>query len=356
MNDRIYVCHTYYHVYITVLKELNLPKEERGRATLVLSTMSNDFGTLKERAEASGLFEAVHMFDERRDDQLPQVMAYHNDRGNILLNMLQRIRYTRELGKAQEANVPVDFRDYKDIYVFCDSDPIGYYLNYKHIRYHAVEDGLDTIVYCDDARFGNRGCFALKALLAKTGLIFIENGYSRYCQDMEVNNIAAIRYKLKNFKEVPRKALADNVAKEDWGRITDLFMEDPEAVMKQLKEVPPEKKKVMILSCPVCDLETRGRMMRDIIDQYAKDAAVFIKQHPRDTLDYHGEDFSDCIVIRGRFPMEMMDYFEEMHVDTVISILTVLDNVTFADEKIKLGNDFLDRYEDPLLHRQNEQI
>ena len=97
-------------------------------------------------------------------------------------------------------------------------------------------------------------------------------------------------------------------------------------------------------------------MMRDIIDRYAKDAAVFIKQHPRDVLDYHGEAFSDCVVIKGRFPMEMMEYFEEMHVDTVISILTVIDNVTFADEKIKLGNDFLDLYEDPLRHRQNEQI
>lgn len=43
MNDRIYVCHTYYHVYVTFLKELNLPKEMRGQAVLVLSKMSNDF-------------------------------------------------------------------------------------------------------------------------------------------------------------------------------------------------------------------------------------------------------------------------------------------------------------------------
>ena len=50
-KDRIYVCHTYYHVYVTCLKELTLPKEMRGRGTLVLSTLSNDFGNLKERAE-----------------------------------------------------------------------------------------------------------------------------------------------------------------------------------------------------------------------------------------------------------------------------------------------------------------
>ena len=57
-KERIYVCHTYYHVYVACLKELTLPRAMRGKADLVLSTMSNDFGSLKERAEKSGLFEA----------------------------------------------------------------------------------------------------------------------------------------------------------------------------------------------------------------------------------------------------------------------------------------------------------
>ena len=57
MKERIYVCHTYYHVYVTFLKELNLPKEQRGKATLLLSKMSIDFENLKERVESTGLFE-----------------------------------------------------------------------------------------------------------------------------------------------------------------------------------------------------------------------------------------------------------------------------------------------------------
>ncbi len=356
MKDRIYVCHTFYHVYIAVIKELNLPASDRGNATLVLSTMSNDFGNMRERASACGLFEEVHMFDEKADTQFPEVMALHKDRGNLFLNLLQRIRYTRALGRAQEPNVPVDLKQYKDIYVFCDSDPIGHYLNYKHIYYHAVEDGLDTIVYCDDARFGNRGHFGLKAFLADKGLIFIENGYSKYCLDMEVNDISAIKYKSKWYTEVPRKNLIDNVSKEDRYLLIELFMENPKELLEQIKEAPADKPKVMILSDPVCDLQTRKRMMRDIITRYAKDSVVFIKPHPRDVLDYATEDFADCIVIKGRFPMEMMNYFDELHMNKVISILTVVDSIEFADEKIKLGNDFMDEYEAPELHRQNEQI
>ena len=356
MKDRIYVCHTFYHVYITVIKELNLPVEKRGGATLVLSTMSNDFGTLKELAEASGLFEEVVMFDELEDTKLPQVMAFHRDKGSVVRNLLQRIRYTRELGRAQESVVPVDFSEYHDIYVFCDSDPIGYYLNYKKIYYHALEDGLDTIVYCDDARFGNRGHFGLKAFLAKTGILFIENGYSKYCIDMEVNDISAIKYKNDAYIEVPRKELTENVSPDDLHYLIDIFMENPAQLLEQIANTPKDKEKVLILSDPVCDLDTRKKMMRDIIKEYADGSTVFIKPHPRDVLDYDTADFADCIIIRGRFPMEMMNYYEELHMDKVVSILTVVDGIEFADEKIMLGNDFMDRYEAPELHRQNEQI
>ena len=66
-HQRIYVCHTFYHAYIACLKELDRPAEERGEATLLLSSMSNDFGTLQERAAESGLFELVLPFDEKEE-------------------------------------------------------------------------------------------------------------------------------------------------------------------------------------------------------------------------------------------------------------------------------------------------
>lgn len=81
MNERIYVCHTFYHVYIACLKELNLPGDRRGQACLVLSTMSNDFGNLKARAERSGLFRQVFVFEEKEEGFFPVLKKYHTDRG-----------------------------------------------------------------------------------------------------------------------------------------------------------------------------------------------------------------------------------------------------------------------------------
>ncbi|MCR5398772.1 MAG: glycosyltransferase family 52 protein [Lachnospiraceae bacterium] len=355
-KDRIYVCHTFYHVYISVIKELNLSKDMRGNASLVLSTMSNDFGNIADRILGTDLFTDVYMFDEKEDVVLPEVMKYHEDRGNLTLNLLQRIKYTKALGRAQEEYVPVDFKEYKDIYVFCDLDPIGYYLNYKKIRYHALEDGLDTVLYCDNARFSNIGHFEIKAFMAKIGLIFIENGYSKYCIDMEVNNAKDLKYPMSFYKEVPRKQLTDNVAEEDRHYLIDIFMENPDKLLKQVSRIKDDKRKVLILSDPVCDLVTRKKIMRDIINRYCEDSTVFIKPHPRDVLDYDTDDFSDCIILKGRFPMEMMNYFPELHMNLALSIFTTVDSIEFADEKIKLGADFMDEYEDPVIHRENEQI
>ncbi|MFQ8702892.1 MAG: hypothetical protein ACLR9I_03670 [Eisenbergiella sp.] len=234
MKERIYICHTYYHVYVACLKELTLPRAMQGNASIILSTMSNDFGDLKSRISESGLFEEVYMFEEKEEHNFPELLKYHEDRGNLLLNMFSRMKYTKLYGRLQEPYVPVDLKKYRDIYVFCDSDPIGYYLNYKKIRYHALEDGLDSICYYDTARYDNRGHFKLKAFLASLNLIFIQNGYSKYCIDMEVNNTSILKYPCPKYIEQPREVLVRRLTQEDKNRILRIFMEDLDGLLEQL--------------------------------------------------------------------------------------------------------------------------
>ena len=357
MNERIYICHTYYHVYVTCLKELALPKERQGKATLVLSTMSNNFGNLKERAETFRLFEEVVMYDEKEDVFFPELQKYHKDRGNIVINMLARIRYTKLLGKLQEPYVPVDFKQYNDIYVFCDSDPIGYYLSYKKIYYHALEDGLNCIQYYDTARYDNKGHFELKAWMSSKNLIFIQNGYGKYCLDMEINDKSVVPYPCDKYIEQPRAALVDRLTDEDKDLLLRLFLEDMDGLMDQLNR--GAKDKILVLSEPLCDLDVRKQIFSDIIEQYGtiggRPAQILIKPHPRDVLNYEKE-FPQHIVLSGSFPMEMLNFIPGLRFKRVISVLTVPNGIRFAEEVLFLGEDFLDRYEAPELHRQNEQI
>lgn len=358
MKNRIYVCHTYYHVYVACLKELNLPREERKQADLVLSTMSNDFGDLKSRALRCGLFDQVYMFDEKEDVHFPEVMKYHKDRGNLLFNMLARIKYTKLLGKMQEAYVPADFKEYKDVYVFCDSDPIGYYLNYKKIPYHAMEDGLDCLATYDTARYDNRGHFGLKAFLAARNLIFIQNGWAKYCLDMEVNDLSVLPYPCPKYIERPRKELVDKLDGEGKDILVNLFIADMDEIRQKL-DTGNHKSKILLLTEPLCSLDVRERIFKDCIEMYGKidgeEPVVLIKPHPRDVLDYR-KVFPEYIILDGKFPMEVLNYIPNLRFRRVISVFTVVHGIQFADEIVYLGEDFMDNYEAPELHRQNEMI
>lgn len=356
MKDRIYVCHTYYHVYVTFLKEFALPAAQRGQASLVLSTMSTEFENLKERIEETGCFEEVIMFEEKGYSYFTELVKLKKERGNIAANMIARIRFTKLMAKLEEPYIPVDFKQYKEIYVFCDSDPIGYYLNAKKIPYHALEDGLDCLKIYDTARFDNRGSFRFKVWMSSMNLIFIQNGYGKYCIDMEINDRSCLKYDCPYYVVLPRKQLEAHLSPEDKLLMLQAFLENADSLLEQIGHQDKDTRNVMILTEPLCSLEVRQQIFKDILRDYCKGYRVFVKPHPRDLLDY-GKLFPEHIIITGKFPLEVMNFCEGVHFDRVISVFTqAIHSMDFVDEKIFLGEDFMDKYEAPAVHRYNDQI
>ena len=271
-------------------------------------------------------------------------------------NLLQRIKFTRRYAQLEAPYIPVNFREYKDIYVFCDSDPIGYYLNQNRIYYHAVEDGLNCIKNFDAARYDNRGHFDLKAFLSlKLNLIFVQNGYGKYCLDMEVNDISALQYPCPRYIEEPRQALVDRLTEADKEIILKAFIRDIDKLNRQIEESSMSGDKILILTEPLCTLDVREQIFRDLIEMYEPEGTIFLKPHPRDLLDYRTL-FADYPQFDATVPMEMLNFFPGLRFKKVVAVLTEVKAIQFADEAVRLGPDFMDKYEDPLVHRQNEQI
>ena len=61
-------------------------------------------------------------------------------------------------------------------------------------------------------------------------------------------------------------------------------------------------------------------------------------------------------LIDATVPMEILNYFPNVCFDKAIAVLTEVSGIHFAKENVRLGMDFMDKYEDPKIHRQNEQI
>lgn len=193
------------------------------------------------------------------------------DKGNIFFNMLSRIRFTKEYARLEAPFVPVDLRQYEDIYVYCDSDPIGYYLNQNKIPYHAMEDGLNCLKNFDAARFDNRGMFGLKAFMSnRLNLIFVQNGYGKYCLDMEVNDISAIAHPCPKYIEVSRQALTDKLTAEDKEILIKAFVRDEARLKEQIKEANEKGDKILILTDPLCSLEIRRQILKTLSNSIKK--------------------------------------------------------------------------------------
>ena len=65
-KSRIYVCHTFYHVYVAALKEMKLvretPTNAYKKADIALSSVSTDFERLGDRLAKTGIFQATIPF------------------------------------------------------------------------------------------------------------------------------------------------------------------------------------------------------------------------------------------------------------------------------------------------------
>lgn len=351
---RIYVCHTYYHTYISFLKELALPKEQQGSAHIVLSKMSNDFGDIDSRILSSGVFEKVFWYDEKREENFPELTKYKINRHNLLINMIYRIIFTKKFSKLQEPFVPVDFRQYDDIYVFCDADPIGWYLSGHKIYYHAIEDGLDCFKHISPIIHEGKKAIKLKIFLSdKLNLIFIREGFNKYCLDMEINEIVGTVYPCKKFKEMSRSGLTERLTADDCAILISVFIKEYSKLEELLNALDLTRKNILILTEPLCDLETRKKIFRDLFDTYSREGNVFFKPHPRDELDY-AKEFSDVPQFDSKVPMEILNILPHIHFNKIVSVFTSTSALTFADETLRLGEDFMDKYEDPAVHRKAE--
>ena len=302
--------------------------------------------------EDSGAFSLTIVSNYINHHQIPMADALYRRLGNrFAFIQTQQMEEDRvKMGWANEVAAIPYLKLYSQQAAACAS----LIMDSDIVVFGGVEDGLDCLKNLDDAYVANHGHFRLKTWFSRLNLIFIMNGWGKYCLDMEINDRSKVPTDCPRFVEVPRKPLEQALTPPQKKLMIQAFIEDADKLMEQLKPTGEEIACFLTEPHPV-DVEARKRVCLDVIEQYCRGYKVLIKPHPRDMIDYK-ELCPQAVVLRGRFPVEVMNFFEGLHIKRAVSIVTTaLNNMDFVDEKINLGASFWDAYEDPEKHAYNKK-
>ncbi|MDA3048649.1 glycosyltransferase family 52 [Campylobacter sp. JMF_08 NE1] len=323
-NLTLYVCYTHYHILIATIKVL-LNKDENSDIVLASNWGDSsliDDNILQENLKNSQIFKHMYLFD---------LLEGNNINKNSYIKKIKII--CRSINK-------LNFLDnYKNIFIFNDNATIGNVLNIKKIPYNLIEDGLDcfknnkTIIHKKDyKRFIKRNIFKI-----------YNHGESPLIKSIEVNDKNEVFLKHSNIIEIPRDKLFSMLDDEQKSKILNIF--------KINFTINPEIKYNLIITQPlykdslVSTKASQIQIYKDIIKNFCQENNVIIKVHPRDNIVDYSTFSNNIIVMKDKFPIEILNFIPNLIFDKIITVSsTSINALTNCNKRIKLGWEWLDKY------------
>jgi len=332
MRKKLFVCQTYYHVLITLLKAMQT--NEKYDLLLVDTIPGNQ--ALEEQLKKTNIFREIHLFNVK-DINFSKIKKNKLTMKKIIIHIV-------------EERIPINFSSYDEIYLYHDGTLIGTYIITKGLYYHLIEDALDTFKLLSKNRvqidqYINK--YSLKRLIKRiTGAGFVCWGFSKSCKSIEVNDINGIEIPKDKVIECPRKQLFNNLTEEQKKIIYNVFVPEEKAVCFSEKN-----NTVLLLTEPLFhdnklpSEEAQIRLFKDVLQrEQEKGYCVVIKPHPRDKVDYK-IIFPDIAVINKNIPTEVMNYNSSIHYKKAITVTsTAIEGIEFVEEKEYLGHEFIQKY------------
>ena len=341
--DKVYICHTYYQVYITIVKEIKSKKS----SDIILTTSIPNVEILKASLKQSEIFNEIIIFPE-----LELKECFYKER------IENKIFRGNKLIKLVEKNFK-NLKSYNNIYIYNDWTVFGCYIMDKKLKYHLIEDGLDGFYYLKgnlnliNKKYFNKIFYPQLLQKIKKYIKKILNcgyeyfGTSKYAIDIEVNDISKIFIPHNKVIEVPKKGLFENLTIKEKKEIYDIFLNEN-------IDINAKDKKLLLLTQPlfvdrmVSREEYQIQAYIDILNKYGKDYKICIKPHPRDCTDYENLlKKYNITILNKNMPTEILDYNKDVKFDLGITITSSsIRGMKCIKEKIELGFEYLDNYKD----------
>lgn len=312
MKNKVYICYTYYHLYVSLLENLN--NKTIGKNYLILTDHMNESKNLIEKIQKYNIFKKIFYV---KDFELKK---------KVLSNPLNCLFYKFVLKKIfEKENKELSLlKNNLEINIFLDSTTTSHYFMYKYSDINLIEDG--TMIYYP------------RKMVLKDYIYFLLGIPKRVGRDKRIKNIYVQtpeklpkdilkKGKLLNLKEIETK-----MSFNDKNILFDIFSFNT----SYLDNITG--KRCLILTQPLSEMNLvteneKIQIYQDIINDY-KNYDIFIKKHPRDKTNYP----FDCIYLNKNFPIELIKFLPNRTFSKIIAIeSSAIFNLNEVSETINLG-------------------
>lgn len=297
-NRQVYICYTIYHLLISILYSLLHDGES---VIIIMTNIAN-----------------AELYSDRIQKNFPHIkVKVLNDESFAS----SRLCYSPEVHRLYQQSIGQG-----DINLFNEGWRIGRYLHRNKIPYTLMEDGLNCLQHVG----------SIPSLKQRIRLILtykpIWHGYSKYCKQIIVNEIKGIPLdsRQSKFIERPKKELLLQLSQEDREKILAIFDVQPLTLKSSA---------ALILTQPLeiefQDEVARLKFWKNLIDKYRDEGYnVYVKVHPRDTLDYSSFPVT---ILPKNVPAELLDFVVDRQFSIGVTYYsTALEFMGCVQEKVYL--------------------
>lgn len=307
----VYYATTHYHVLCAILHKLIYKKENE--ALLLISNTRAGHDSLCEKVKKQNIFKNVILYEDK------SIVRRASREYNLFRHDLNMHRIMNWVLKKVEEITPFPITSNNEFYLWSDFRPLALYLIKHNIKYYYFEDACGVL---------SRPELLMSVLKSKWTNKVISHFNLNGQNELVINRFADYSAQIEEFED---NKLVDFSVKKLLQSLNDL---DKQKIINIFSGITIEKsrtKKAIVLTQPFIQrnkisFEEQRLMYGLLIDYYFKNMDIYIKPHPLDFMANYKGWFSDCYVLDGKMPSEILNICLNTNFEAGISVSSTAVN------------------------------
>ncbi|MBL7841222.1 MAG: hypothetical protein JNJ75_13860 [Cyclobacteriaceae bacterium] len=327
--NQVYICGTYFHVYVSMLKQLQ-HNDPTSKSLLILNDHTPGIEKLIPALLENGFVDDVILVPFRK------IESAEKSNGSFLSRTLFRnramVRAVEQHSDILKSKSFIEASEINSFYLW--GYPTAYFvMRFPNSYLRIIEDGARNYII----RISHAKLLKRKYLLRT----YIGDGFDERVREINLQFPEQLDKRLRHKgTRLELRQMQDNLSARDNQRILNVFMNGETVQLN-------DQKKILIITQPLSEdnfvtEQYKVSLYAEMIEAHADDHEVYIKPHPRELTNYCEKLHRPFIEIPRSFPLEMFDLMENIRFDKGITIFSSgMGNLRCIAHKVHLGRDHI---------------